>query len=70
MKRVGSIALGDVPDPPDVPGDVQESNGDVVYSQGLERWRFAETGELRYFIRYEDERENTAFTYEAPRRRR
>lgn len=68
MKRLGTIPLEEVPAPPAGPGEVQH-NGDVVYMDGLDRWRLNAAGDVVYFIRYETEREDRAYTYERPRRR-
>ena len=45
-------------------------NGDTVYEQGRERWRYAADGTLLYFIRYSANGRSREDEYAPPGRRR
>ena len=58
---------------PPVPDGVEAQpcpNGDTVYEQGRERWRYAADGTLLYFIRYSANGRSREDEYAPPGRRR
>lgn len=69
MRKATPVPLDQVPPvPAHIPGQPSGTSGDVVFEDGIHRWRYDKNGTLLYYIRYSDKRDRQEAMYERRRR--
>lgn len=69
MRKPKPLSLEDVPPIPDRLVGTPCSNGDLVYVDGVHRWRVNKDGKILYYIRYTEKLDRQEAAYQLRARR-